>query len=828
MDGYRDSSVANAFRACGSALEGRTAPGPWLARMAGVLFAALLFGMAASASAQTQFASNVVFSADPPTYDAGGFIWARLDLDGDTADISNMALSLTLPAGVTFQSTAYSTCGGTLSQPDSTHLTITGGGFAEDVGCYLVIYFSAWPPTTTTYTLDFGTITYNTPSDNFSHTTRPALFQVAGGIPPTFSDALLEDGYVGIPYYYDLNWLLDQGTQPVTWTATGLPPGLRYDPESTGIVGTPTVEGTYLVHVHGDNGFAPPADGDFQLVVHPAPLQSSKSFSPSSISSGQTSTMTIALRNTESYDMFEVAFTDAFPSGMAAASPGSFAACGGTVTVTSTSLSLSDATIREASTCTITAPVVGSLPGTGTLVNTTSAISIVVGSGEGSFEATMPAASGSLDVSGIAPQITSPPPGASLVGAPYLSPVTVTGTNPITVTASGLPPGLFYSDGAVRGTPSIAGTYPGTLVASNGIKPDAVQSFTIVITNPLLEIVTDKLPPITGGEAVNTPVVAQGGQPPYKFDVLTGALPPGLSFDPQGFLKGVPTAAGTFDFTARVTDSTGATATHAYTIVIAKGTPSFSFELAPNPAVIGQTVVAKATLGGVMGVAAGDLQVWIAGSGERCPQMSGAQPITARTASASLASGAASFSFADLGIDHFLVCASYTGDARYKSAQTGPYDLFVIKGVLLPSPTVALTVPASVRFAATVPAQVTVSAPPGTALAPSGEVLLRVDGRLVGTARLDKGVANFSTVANARYGSMTFSATYLGDGAFAPALSGPRVVAVADVGDPANAIPSLSAGALATLAAALAAAAALSLRRRRPAAAKGAGPRSGR
>ena len=45
---------------------------------------------------------------------------------------------------------------------------------------------------------------------------------------------------------------------------------------------------------------------------------------------------------------------------------------------------------------------------------------------------------------------------------------------------------------------------------------------------------------------------------------------------------------------------------------------------------------------------------------------------------------------ADLTIDDYGVCVRYSGDALYNEAFAGPIDAFVIKGVLLPAPTVAL------------------------------------------------------------------------------------------------------------------------------------------
>ncbi|MBK6394133.1 MAG: putative Ig domain-containing protein [Betaproteobacteria bacterium] len=48
-----------------------------------------------------------------------------------------------------------------------------------------------------------------------------------------------------------------------------------------------------------------------------------------------------------------------------------------------------------------------------------------------------------------------------------------------------------------------------------------------------------------------------------------GSLPPGLSLDPaSGRLSGVPTAVGTWTFTAAVTDGLGATAEQTFVLTI--------------------------------------------------------------------------------------------------------------------------------------------------------------------------------------------------------------------------------------------------------------------
>ena len=55
---------------------------------------------------------------------------------------------------------------------------------------------------------------------------------------------------------------------------------------------------------------------------------------------------------------------------------------------------------------------------------------------------------------------------------------------------------------------------------------------------------------------------------PFTWTVDSGTLPPGLSLSSGGAITGTPTAAGTYNFTLKLVDSTGLTATQAQTITI--------------------------------------------------------------------------------------------------------------------------------------------------------------------------------------------------------------------------------------------------------------------
>ena len=84
------------------------------------------------------------------------------------------------------------------------------------------------------------------------------------------------------------------------------------------------------------------------------------------------------------------------------------------------------------------------------------------------------------------PQITSPLPLGAKRGVAYSHQFTASGLPQpsFTLTAGALPPGLALSaDGMLSGMPTQAGSYTGiSVTASNGMAPDATQTFSIVVS----------------------------------------------------------------------------------------------------------------------------------------------------------------------------------------------------------------------------------------------------------------------------------------------------------------------------------------------------------
>jgi hypothetical protein len=155
----------------------------------------------------------------------------------------------------------------------------------------------------------------------------------------------------------------------------------------------------------------------------------------------------------------------------------------------------------------------------------------------------------------------------------------------------------------------------------------------------------------------------------------------------------------------------------------------------------------------------------------------------------------------DLSIDNYVLKASYGGDAAHDGASAGPIDEFVIKGILLAPPTVALAAPlrATIDAPLFIGVRVTPSEP---APMPTGTVRLYAGADLVGSATLDANGSTQFNIAAAATGPLAVRADYSGDALFPPAASPQRLVTIAEA--PTAEIPAVGPIGLALLALAIA------------------------
>lgn len=150
---------------------------------------------------------------------------------------------------------------------------------------------------------------------------------------------------------------------------------------------------------------------------------------------------------------------------------------------------------------------------------------------------------------------TSLPSGS--VGSAYEQTIEATGGSGVfafSISDGGLPVGLALDDdGAITGTPTVAGTSEVTVEATSGTQTASVDLSVIVFAS--LSITTTSLGGGTVGVAYSDSLTAVGGTGTYTFSVVAGSLPDGLSVDGDGVISGTPTSAGTSDATVQVTSA---------------------------------------------------------------------------------------------------------------------------------------------------------------------------------------------------------------------------------------------------------------------------------
>ncbi len=132
-----------------------------------------------------------------------------------------------------------------------------------------------------------------------------------------------------------------------------------------------------------------------------------------------------------------------------------------------------------------------------------------------------------------------------------------------------------YSLGVFNGTWSV-GIFDNDL-SSRGFETPANQNatvsggnvsvnFTIYPIQPL-QITTTNLPTGSVSRNYHTNLQATGGQQPYNWSLVSGSLPPGVSFN-SGLIDGIPTNSGTFSFTVQVSDQQARTTNKTLSITI--------------------------------------------------------------------------------------------------------------------------------------------------------------------------------------------------------------------------------------------------------------------
>lgn len=144
-----------------------------------------------------------------------------------------------------------------------------------------------------------------------------------------------------------------------------------------------------------------------------------------------------------------------------------------------------------------------------------------------------------------------------VVGNTYSAALQVSGGNGSytwSVLSGSLPEGLSLSStGEIAGTPTTAGTFSFTTMATDSTLSDS-KVYSLIVHNLL--ITTDFLPDGVAGDDYSALLRATGGNESYTWSVLSGSLPEGLSLSSTGEITGTLATVGDFGFTVEATDGT--------------------------------------------------------------------------------------------------------------------------------------------------------------------------------------------------------------------------------------------------------------------------------
>jgi hypothetical protein len=322
-----------------------------------------------------------------------------------------------------------------------------------------------------------------------------------------------------------------------------LPSGVTFVDNGNGtatLAGIPAAgtNGSYPITIGASNGVSPNASQSFSLTVDAAPAITSAASTTFTQGSAGTFTVTSTGNPTAAF-----AESGVLPSGVTFADNGD-----GTATLSGT-------------------------PGAGS--GGTYPITITASNG------VSPAASQLFTLTVDAPPTITSGDSAGFAEQAHSSfTVTSTGTPTAALSESGpLPSGVTFADNGdgtatLAGTPDVgtAGSYPITITASNGVSPDASQSFTLNVAS------TAFAPSITSAASTTFQLGSAGsftvtttGEPTAAVSE-SGPLPSGVSFvdngDGTATLAGTPTAQGVYPITISATNGVSPDASQSFTLTV--------------------------------------------------------------------------------------------------------------------------------------------------------------------------------------------------------------------------------------------------------------------
>jgi hypothetical protein len=186
----------------------------------------------------------------------------------------------------------------------------------------------------------------------------------------------------------------------------------------------------------------------------------------------------------------------------------------------------------------------------------------------GTIVVTAPVA-GSCTPLSIAPATIS----AARIGVPYLQWLSAGSVTAWSISGGTLPAGLTLNatTGAITGTPTVSGSFPFTVRATDSSNNQFTKAYSLSVSGPLT-ITTTTLPPGATATPYGQTLVTTGGSGTLNWSVVSGLdqlQAAGITLNAStGRISGTPGVAGTFAFTIKALDTDGTSATQALTLVV--------------------------------------------------------------------------------------------------------------------------------------------------------------------------------------------------------------------------------------------------------------------
>ena len=437
---------------------GGTTPYTWTLNSGSSLPAGLTLSAAGVISGSTAVAGSTTFNVTV-TDAASPAHTATAALTLVIASSSTLTITTTSPltpgtVGVAYSATLQATGGTT---PYAWSATSLPGGLSLSSGGVL-----SGTPTATGTTVINVTVTDAASS---AHTATAALTIVIGTTALRVTTASpLPAGTIGTAYTA-LQLTASGGTPPLTWTASGLPPGFTLSAAGV-LTGIPTAAGTTSFSVTVTDSTSATATATLSLTVNALPLSITTT---SPINAGGVG-IPYSKTFTATGGVSPYTWTaSSLPAGLTMSATGVLS---GTPTVATTNTFF----------VTVTDSASTSVNGTFTLVISTPTLTVTTSVPVSCFVATKGRAFPDPEIPGTSSGTTCPNPGTSqdvyqftATGgtAPYAFSLAVPGT---------LPPGMtLFSNGTLSGTPTSAGSYTFTAVATDSMQALGSLAETIVV-----------------------------------------------------------------------------------------------------------------------------------------------------------------------------------------------------------------------------------------------------------------------------------------------------------------------------------------------------------